>query len=55
MARRVREGEDYMEGTQSSRENHNVKWPDFYYQIRTNEKYDPDAEFIPYGPDKTEE
>ena len=55
MARRVREGEDYMEGTQSSRENPNVKWPDFYYQIRTNEKYDPDAEFIPYGPDKTEE
>ena len=55
MARRVREGEDYMEGTQSSRENPNVKWPDFYYQIRTNEKYDPDAEFIPYGPDKTKE
>ena len=55
MARRVREGEDYMEGTQNSRENPNVKWPDFYYQIRTNEKYDPDAEFIPYGPDRTEE
>ncbi|MBR1823057.1 MAG: class B sortase [Ruminococcus sp.] len=55
MARRVREGEDYMEGTQKNRANPNVKWPDFYYKIRTDEKYDPDAEFIPYGPDKAEE
>ena len=55
MARRVREGEDYMAGTQSSRANPNVKWPDLYYRIRTDEKYDPDAEFIPYGPDNAEE
>lgn len=55
MARRVRDGEDALEGTQDSYANPNVKWPDFYYQIRTNEKYDPDAEFVPYGPEKTEE
>ena len=55
MARRVRDGEDIMEGTQGSYANPNVKWPDFYYQIRTNEKYDPDAEFEPYGPEKTGE
>ena len=55
MARRVRDGEDAMEGTQDSYANPNVKWPDFYYQIRTNEKYDADAEFVPYGPEKTEE
>lgn len=55
MARKVRDGEDAMEGTQDSYANPNVKWPDFYYQIRTNEKYDADAEFVPYGPEKTEE
>ncbi len=55
MARKVRDGEDAMEGTQDSYANPNVKWPDFYYQIRTNEKYDADAEFVPYGPETTEE
>lgn len=55
MARRVRDGEDALEGTKNSKANPNVKWPDFYYQIRTDEKYDQNAEFVPYGPEKTEE
>lgn len=55
MARRVREGEDLMEGTQNNSRNPNVLMPEFYYQIRTNEKYNWDAEFIPYGPDKAGE
>ena len=54
MARRVRDGEDAMAGTQNSKPNPNIKWPTFYNDI-TGAKYDENAEFIPYGPDKTEE
>lgn len=49
MARLVREGEDPYEGTQNSTANPNIKWPSLYYQYQKNEKYDPDAEFVPYG------
>lgn len=49
MARLVRDGEDPYEGTQNSRENPNIKWPSLYYRYNRNEKYDPDAEFEPYG------
>lgn len=49
MARLVREGEDPYEGTQNSRANENIKWPTLYYKYNKNEKYDPDAEFEPYG------
>ena len=49
MARRVRDGEDPMAGTQNSRPNPNIKRPTIYYQDHPNEKYDPDAEFVPYG------
>ena len=55
MARKVRSGEDPYEGTQHSEANTNIKWPTMYYNTRTNEKYDPEAEFVPYGPDHTEE
>ena len=54
MARKVRAGEDPYEGTQHSEANTNIKWPTMYYNTRTNEKYDPEAEFVPYGPDHTE-
>ncbi len=50
LAREVREGEDPYEGTQNSTENTNIKWPSLYYKYK-NATYDPDAEFIPYGPD----
>jgi sortase B len=50
MARRVRDGEDLYEGTQNSTANTNIKWPSLYYRYNTNESYDPDAEFVPYGP-----
>lgn len=49
MARRVRDGEDPLAGTQNSRPNPNIKRPTIYYQDHPNEKYDPDAEFVPYG------
>lgn len=59
MARKVRPDEDPYEGTESQA-NPNIKFPTMYYQIRTNEHYDPNAEFVPYGPEnksksKTEE
>ena len=54
MARMVRDGEDPYEGTQDSIANPNIKWPSYYYDIRKNEKYDPDAEFVPYGPEKSD-
>lgn len=54
MARKVRAGEDPYEGTQHSEANTNIKWPTMYYNTRTNEKYDPEAEFVPYGPDHSE-
>ena len=50
MGRLVREGEDPLSGTQNSRANPNIKWPTMYYNTKTNEHYDPDAEFEPYGP-----
>lgn len=49
MARRLREGEDLLEGTQNSISNTNIKWPTIYYEKHPNEKYDPDEEFTPYG------
>ncbi len=50
MARLVREGEDPMEGTQNNSANPNIKWPTLFYQYRPSaKKYDPDAEFVPYG------
>lgn len=59
MARQVRPGEDIYEGTESEA-NPNIKWPTMYFNTRTNEHYDPNAEFEPYGPEekpksKTEE
>ena len=50
MARLVRDGEDPLEGTTGSVENNNIKWPSLYYNSKPNAKYDPDAEFVPYGP-----
>lgn len=50
LARQVREGEDPYEGTES-KANPNIKFPTMYYRTRTNEKYDPNAEFEPYGPE----
>ncbi|MBQ8296511.1 MAG: class B sortase [Ruminococcus sp.] len=55
MARLVREGEDLYEGTQNSTENPNIKWPSLYYESNKNAKYDPDAEFVPYGETVPEE
>ena len=48
LARRVRDGEDPYEGTQNSTANTNIKWPSLYYKYNANEKYDPNAEFVPY-------
>ena len=50
LARRVRDGEDPLKGTQDSKPNPNIKWPTIYYQYYPNEHYDPDAAFVPYGP-----
>ena len=49
MARRVRDGEDPIEGTQDSVRNPNIKWPNFYYENHSDERYDPNAPFEPYG------
>ncbi|MDE6834323.1 MAG: class B sortase, partial [Ruminococcus sp.] len=49
MGRLLRDGEDTLEGTQQSVQNTNIKWPSIYYQQKPNERYNPDAEFIPYG------
>lgn len=54
LARQVRDGEDPYEGTQNSTANPNIKWPSLYYKYK-DAKYDPDAEFIPYGPSAEEE
>lgn len=48
MARRVREGEDPY-GDIRSEANPNIKFPTLYYNTRTNEYYDPNAPFEPYG------
>lgn len=55
MARLVRNGEDLYSGTQTSKANTNIKWPNMYYQSHSYERYDPNAPFVPYGPAKTEE
>ena len=53
LARLVRDGEDPLEGTQNSTANPNIKWPSVYYTYKgTGVTYDPEAEFVPYGPDK---
>lgn len=49
MGRLLRDGEDANQGTEKSLQNANVKWPSIYYQMKPNEKYNPDAEFVPYG------
>lgn len=49
LARKLRDGEDELEGTQDSVANPNIKWPSIYYKYNKKEKYDPDAEFVPYG------
>lgn len=54
MARRVRDGEDPLEGTESQA-NTNIKFPTLYYKSRPNEYYNPDAPFTPYGPEKNTE
>lgn len=54
MGRLLRDGEDVKTGTDKNTQNANVKWPSIYYQQKPNEKYNPDAEFIPYGPDEEE-
>lgn len=49
MGRLLRDGEDANQGTEKNEQNANVKWPSIYYQMKPNEKYNPDAEFVPYG------
>ncbi|MDE5584439.1 MAG: class B sortase [Ruminococcus sp.] len=49
MGRLLRDKENPFEGTTNSRRNPNIKWPTIYYYDKPNEKYNPDAEFIPYG------
>lgn len=49
MGRLLRDDESVTEGTETNVQNANVKWPSIYYQSKPNEKYDPDAEFVPYG------
>lgn len=48
VARLVREGEDPYEGTQNNSRNPNPLMPDEYYRWN-NERFDSEAEFIPYG------
>ncbi|MDD6279756.1 MAG: class B sortase [Oscillospiraceae bacterium] len=55
MARLVRDGEDPMEGTQDSIPNPNIKWPTLYYKYNKDAKYDPSAEFVPYGTTEAQE
>lgn len=49
MGRLLRDGEDVKQGTDKNVQNANVKWPSIYYQQKPNERYNPDAEFVPYG------
>ena len=48
MARRLREGEDPLAGTQNSSTNHNVKWPSVYYEYNSVQKF-REEDFVPYG------
>ncbi|WP_294411449.1 sortase [uncultured Ruminococcus sp.] len=50
MARRVRDGEDPIAGTQDNVRNPNIKWPNLYYENHSDARYDPNAPFEPYGP-----
>lgn len=52
LARLIRPGEGLLDGVSTNVANPNIKWPTMYYNTKTNEKYDPDAEFFPYGPEK---
>lgn len=45
-ARALHEGEDPYEGVEGSVTNPNIKWPTIH---KDSSKYDPDAEFVPYG------
>ncbi|MDE5556393.1 MAG: class B sortase [Ruminococcus sp.] len=49
MGRLLRDGEDVNQGTEKNVQNANIKWPSIYYQMKPNEKYNPDSEFVPYG------
>ncbi|MDE6034320.1 MAG: class B sortase [Ruminococcus sp.] len=49
MGRLLRDGEDALDGTDKNEQNTNIKWPSIYYEQKPNERYNPDAEFIPYG------
>ena len=55
MARMVRTYEDPYEGTENSRANPNIKWPNLCYEYGGYQRYNPDAEFVPYGPAENEE
>jgi len=48
MARRLREGEDPLAGTQNSSTNPNVKWPSIYYEYNGATRY-REEDFVPYG------
>lgn len=48
VARKIREGEDELEGAQNSSVNPNPLMPDAYYKWRGG-GYDPNAPFTPYG------
>ena len=52
MARQVRTFEDVENWAPESWENPNIKYPTMYYNSRPDEKYDPNAEFVPYEPDE---
>lgn len=48
MARRVRDGEDLLAGTQNSSSNQNVKWPSLYYEYNNTPRF-KEEEFVPYN------
>lgn len=48
MARRLRDGEDPLAGTQNSSTNPNIKWPSLYYEYNGAAKY-REEDFVPYG------
>lgn len=48
MARRLRDGEDPLAGTQNSSTNPNIKWPSIYYDYNNVERF-KEEDFVPYG------
>lgn len=48
VARRLREGEDLLAGTQNSSTNPNIKWPSIYYDYNNVERF-KEEDFVPYG------